>query len=122
MLVRKIKVDVVDKVDKEKWTRVISKTAKVLTRIPEGRMSKDKVVNKHSMASLDNQARVDKEVDKVARTGIARADRKVETQADKVDQARTKEQVVQVINQVKIANQVKDVNPVAWAQKASTRI
>ena len=121
MLVRKIKVDVVDKVDKEKWTRVISKTAKVLTRIPEGRMS-NKVVNKHSMASLDNQARVDKEVDKVARTGIARADRKVETQADKVDQARTKEQVVQVINQVKIANQVKDVNPVAWAQKASTRI
>jgi hypothetical protein len=121
MLVRKIKVDVVDKVDKEKWTRVISKTAKVLTSIPEGRMSKDKVVSKHVMTSLDNQTRVDKEVDKAARIEIAKADRKVETWADKVDQARTKEQVVQVINQVKIANQMKDVKPVAWAQKASTR-
>jgi hypothetical protein len=121
MLVRKIKVDVVDKVDKEKWTRVISKTAKVLTSIPEGRMSKDKVVSKHVMTSLDNQTRVDKEVDKAARIEIAKADRKVETWADKVDQARTKEQVVQVINQVKIANQMKDVKPVAWAQKALTR-
>jgi hypothetical protein len=77
MLVRKIKVDVVDKVDKVTWARVISKTAKVLTRIPEGRMSKDKVANKHNTISLD-KTRVDKEVDKVARTGIARADRKVE--------------------------------------------
>lgn len=122
MLVRRIKVDVVDKVDKETWARVISKTVKVLTRIPEGKTIRNKVANKHNMDSQVSQARVDKEVDKVARTGIAKADRKKETWVDNPDQAGTKKQAVQVISLVKIANQVKAVKLVAWALKASTRI